>query len=85
MKSHFGFTRRHLLAGIAGLTAGGLLPRGGLIDPALAGRGLTLADIGVGDPGDWSRFEKPTGNSVNVVSMGNAPRRWSISCSPAAG
>jgi spermidine/putrescine-binding protein len=34
---------------------------------------LTLADIGVGDPGDWSRFTEATGHSVNVVSMGNAP------------
>src|SRR5688572_18127256 len=35
---------------------------------------ITLADIGVGDPGgDWSAFEKATGHKVNLVSMGNAP------------
>jgi putative spermidine/putrescine transport system substrate-binding protein len=34
---------------------------------------LTLADIGVGDPGDWSKFTDATGHGVNVVSMGNAP------------
>ena len=34
---------------------------------------LTLADIGVGDTGDWSKFTKASGHSVNVVSMGNAP------------
>ena len=40
---------------------------------ALAGGELTLADIGVGDTGDWSKFSKASGHSVNVVSMGNAP------------
>ena len=46
-----------------------------LIPPALAaGRTLTIADVGVGDPGgDWSQFEQPTGNQVNLVSIGNAP------------
>lgn len=34
---------------------------------------LTLADIGVGDPGDWSKFTEASGHSVNVVSIGNAP------------
>ena len=38
-----------------------------------AGHALTLADIGVGDTGDWSMFTEATGHSVNVVSMGNAP------------
>ena len=38
-----------------------------------AGRTLTLADIGVGDTGDWSKLEQPSGNKVNVVSMGNGP------------
>ncbi|MGI9414477.1 MAG: ABC transporter substrate-binding protein [Hyphomicrobiales bacterium] len=40
---------------------------------ARAGGELTLADIGVGDTGDWSKFSKKTGHNVNVVSMGNAP------------
>ena len=49
--------------------------RAQLVPPALAaGRTLTIADVGVGDPGgDWSRFEQPTGNQVNLVSIGNAP------------
>lgn len=38
-----------------------------------AGRTLTLADVGVGDPGDWSKFTEATGNGVNVVSIGNGP------------
>jgi putative spermidine/putrescine transport system substrate-binding protein len=38
-----------------------------------AGGRLNLADIGVGDPGDWSKFTKPTGWGVNVVGIGNAP------------
>lgn len=40
---------------------------------AWASSALTLADIGVGDTGDWSPFTQATGHSVNVVSMGNAP------------
>jgi spermidine/putrescine-binding protein len=45
------------------------------VPPALAaGRTLTIADVGVGDPGgDWSRFEEPSGDQVNLVSIGNAP------------
>lgn len=69
-----GFSRRRMLAGMAGLGAGAALARGGqLIAPAFAGRELTLADIGVGDPGDWSKHQAATGNGVNVVSLGNAP------------
>jgi putative spermidine/putrescine transport system substrate-binding protein len=61
--------RTGAVLGIAGL--GGLR----LVTPAgAAGRTLTIADVGVGDPGgDWSRFEKPTGDQVNLVSIGNAP------------
>lgn len=40
---------------------------------AWASSALTLADIGVGDTGDWSPFTEATGHSLNVVSMGNAP------------
>ena len=40
---------------------------------AWASSALTLADIGVGDTGNWSPFTDATGHSVNVVSMGNAP------------
>jgi putative spermidine/putrescine transport system substrate-binding protein len=68
-------SRRRLLAissVVAAVTLGG---RHRLVPGALAaGRTLTIADIGVGDPGgDWSRFEKPTGHEVNLVSIGNAP------------
>ena len=40
---------------------------------ARAASAVTLADIGVGDTGDWSKFTAATGNDVNVLSMGNAP------------
>ncbi|MCW2305917.1 ABC transporter substrate-binding protein [Rhodobium gokarnense] len=42
---------------------------------ALAADGtVTIADIGVGDPGgDWSKFKAATGKDVNLVSIGNAP------------
>jgi putative spermidine/putrescine transport system substrate-binding protein len=68
--------RRALLAGGAALGLGALLTHPfALLRPALAaGRTLTIADVGVGDPGgDWSRFEGPSGSQVNLVSIGNAP------------
>jgi putative spermidine/putrescine transport system substrate-binding protein len=67
-------SRRQVLLGGTALGAA-LAGRRWLAPPALAaGRTLTIADVGVGDPGgDWSRFEEPTGNQVNLVSIGNAP------------
>lgn len=64
--------RRDLLKGAC---AGAALIAGGRwIAPALAqGRTITLADIGVGDPGDWSKFTEASGDGVSVVSMGNGP------------
>jgi spermidine/putrescine-binding protein len=69
-------SRRRLLAGGTALGAlAAFAGARGRVAPALAaGRTLTIADVGVGDPGgDWSRFEQPTGNEVNLVSIGNAP------------
>lgn len=40
---------------------------------AQSGLTVTLADIGVGDPGDWSQFTAETGHQVAVVAIGNAP------------
>lgn len=34
---------------------------------------LTLADIGVGDPGSWQLFTDESGFGVNLVAIGNAP------------
>jgi putative spermidine/putrescine transport system substrate-binding protein len=34
---------------------------------------VNFADIGVGDPGDWSKFTAASGAGVNLVSIGNAP------------
>jgi spermidine/putrescine-binding protein len=57
-----------------GAAAGGAIAAGSLVGSmARAASALTLADIGVGDTGDWSKFTSATGNAVNVVSMGNAP------------
>jgi len=67
--------RQVLQAGTVFGVGAGLVGRGRLVPPALAaGRTLTIADVGVGDPGgDWSPFEEPTGNQANLVSIGNAP------------
>lgn len=67
--------RRGFLRGTAAFGGAGALSAlmGGR---ALAADGLTvtLADIGVGDPGgDWSKFSAATDNAVRVVAMGNAP------------
>ena len=66
-------TRRDLMKlGFASSMIAASLPL--LRNNALAAGGrLNLADIGVGDPGDWSKFTKPTGWGVNVVAIGNAP------------
>jgi putative spermidine/putrescine transport system substrate-binding protein len=69
-------SRRQVLQAGAALSLGaGLVGSGRLAPRALAaGRTLTIADVGVGDPGsDWSPFEEPTGDQVNLVSIGNAP------------
>jgi putative spermidine/putrescine transport system substrate-binding protein len=69
-------SRRQVLRAGTALGLGlGLTGRQWLASPALAaGRTLTIADVGVGDPGgDWSKFQEPTGNHVNLVSIGNAP------------
>lgn len=34
---------------------------------------VNFADIGVGDPGDWSKFTASSGAGVNLVAIGNAP------------
>ena len=54
-------TRRDLMRlGLASSIIAASLPL--LRNNALAAGGrLNLADIGVGDPGDWSKFTKPTG------------------------
>ena len=68
-------TRRGLIEAAGALGLGGVTCAAGLVpSPARAATKLTLADIGVGDPGgDWSRFENATGASVNLVSLGNGP------------
>src|SRR5438094_10488439 len=82
-----GVSRREFLervaAGGAGLAVAGGLARPGA--PAWAAKGsVTLADVGVGDPGgDWSKFSGPTGWDVKLVAMGNAPSGCSTSSSPA--
>lgn len=72
--SHFSRHRRTLLqgAGAVGLLGVGAHP---LLHPAFAkdGASVTLADIGVGDPGDWSRLKAATGTDVKVIAIGNAP------------
>jgi len=69
-------SRRQVLQAGAVLGIGTGLVGGGRLVPQAraAGRTLTIADVGVGDPGgDWSRFEEPTGDQANLVSIGNAP------------
>jgi putative spermidine/putrescine transport system substrate-binding protein len=64
-------SRRDLLklGAAAAVAAGGWPGRA-----AAATKGtLNMADIGVGDPGDWSKFTQPTGWGVNLVAIGNAP------------
>jgi spermidine/putrescine-binding protein len=67
-------SRRKILkaAGVLGLASTTI---GGFSLSALASgrKTLTMADIGVGDPGDWTQFTSNVGYDVNVVAIGNAP------------
>ncbi len=66
------FDRRTFMSGAG--AAGAALLTGGL--PMLAraqSLKVNFADIGVGDPGDWSKFTAASGAGVNLVAIGNAP------------
>lgn len=69
------FDRRDFLRATAAL--GGTATLGAMMGSSRAlaagNRTVTLADIGVGDPGDWSKLTEAAGVDVNVVAMGNAP------------
>ena len=69
-----GVSRRDFLARVALGGAGAALAAAPWA-PARAAKGaVTLADVGVGDPGgDWSRFTAASGWDVKLVAMGNAP------------
>ncbi len=60
------FLKASFGAGLAAVSAPALLTS----RRAHAATTVTMADIGVGDPGDWSKFKD---GSVNLVSIGNAP------------
>ena len=66
-------TRRDLMAlGAASGLSTAMTPF--LASSARAAGTINFADIGVGDPnGDWSRYTKASGWSVNLVAIGNAP------------
>jgi spermidine/putrescine-binding protein len=71
-KGFAALTRREVLKlGAMGALGTAALPM--FASRSLAAGTLTLADIGVGDTGDWSKFKAASGYDVNVVSMGNAP------------
>lgn len=72
-------SRRDLLraVGVTGIGAvGGLTgcaKSGGDGGSASRGGRLNLADLGVGDPGNWDKFSAQSGWDVNLVAIGNAP------------
>ena len=81
MSGHTVISRRDLLtsaAAGAGLAAYGDISRLAEAAPAKQGT-VTLADIGVGDPGTWAPFTTPTGWSVRLVSIGR--RTATVGCS----
>lgn len=69
---HNSFDRRSFISGTGAVGAAFLT--GGL--PLLAraqSLKVNFADIGVGDPGDWSKYTATSGAGVNLVAIGNAP------------
>ena len=79
MNSPQNLTRRRVLQGAAALAVGtgalSLLASCGSDDSGSRSSGgtLNLADLGVGDPGDWSKFTNEHDWRVNLVAIGNAP------------
>ena len=73
LKKPRGLSRRTVLAGAAALGGSALVTGPARFAWAQDSNVVTIADIGVGDPRDWSRFTEATGNSVNLVAIGNAP------------
>lgn len=66
-------SRRTLLKNVMAVS-GGLALGATPWSRALAQTGaLTLADVGVGDPGSWEQFTSQSGYDVNLVAIGNAP------------
>jgi putative spermidine/putrescine transport system substrate-binding protein len=64
-------SRRNVLT--AALVGGASLGLRGYRAFAQARTTVNFADIGVGDPGDWSKYTAASGAGVNLVSIGNAP------------
>lgn len=78
MNSLQNLSRRRLFQGAAavavGTSAASLLSACGSDGGGSSSGGtLNLADLGVGDPGDWSKFKSEYGWDVNLVAIGNAP------------
>jgi putative spermidine/putrescine transport system substrate-binding protein len=74
MSSLATLTRRDLVrAGIACAATAGAWPVISESARAAAGGTINFADIGVGDPSDWSLFTNANGWNINLVAIGNAP------------
>jgi spermidine/putrescine-binding protein len=69
--SALSLSRRNVLA--SALAGGAALGLHGRWAFAQAKTTVNFADIGVGDPGDWSKYTAASGAAVNLVSIGNAP------------
>lgn len=74
MNRNFARMNRRQFLGTGAALGAGLLTAG-LPGTLLAQNrlGVTMADIGVGDPGDWSRLESRINADINVVAIGNSP------------
>ncbi|QGM22548.1 extracellular solute-binding protein [Spiribacter sp. 2438] len=74
MNRNFARMNRRQFLGTGAALGAGLLTAG-LPGTLLAQNrlGVTMADIGVGDPGDWSRLEGLINADINVVAIGNSP------------
>ena len=63
------FDRRTFISGVGAA----VLASGWPLSARAQALKVNFADIGVGDPGDWSRFTAASGAGVNLVAIGNAP------------
>ena len=74
MNRNFARMNRRQFLGTGAALGAGLLTAG-LPGTVLAQNrlGVTMADIGVGDPENWSRLEDRINADINVVAIGNSP------------
>lgn len=70
---NFMFSRRRMLKNMLAVSGGLAFGATPWSRARAQGGTLTLADVGVGDPGSWEKFTSQSKYDVDLVAIGNAP------------